>query len=124
MKAGESSAPLQGPFLRPEKEQAGRTEENQRDQPLQPWEDGAKVRGVTQGTSKRHPGKPSPPLQPGCGMSVRLELPASPDEPPSPLEPRFLWGRRRDCVLIGLKSATGILSQLKGKHVTPLSHGT
>ena len=57
-------------------------------------------------------------------MLVRLELAASPDEPPSTLEPRFLWGRWKDCVLIGLKSATGILSWLKGKHVTPLSHGT
>ena len=63
-------------------------------------------------------------MQPGCGMLVRLELAASPDEPPSTLEPRFLWGRWKDCVLIGLKSATGILSWLKGKHVTPLSHGT
>ena len=68
--------------MRPEKEQVGRTEENQRDQPLQPWEDGAKGQGVTQRTSERCPGKPSPPMQPGWGISVRLELAARPDEPP------------------------------------------
>lgn len=59
------------------------------------------------------PANPSPPVQPRCGMSVRLELVAGPDEPPSPSEPKLLWDRWRGCVLIGPSQPWEFLSGLK-----------